>query len=443
MSSMFSAEPWKLFEVGEKRDGEVIDSVISTTRFNPLLQLAREACENIMSYKQVLSYSSLARVYLPSGENLVHFQTAGVGITTGITTSGGPPDSILDCTSVRKDYQTPKYPIVLCHGFSGFDRLIYIPALGFSTRLSPFSTKAERKKKKSDVLYSNMVEKDEQELDPDTNDEGPNKRRKRTNFSPDNDPSSLSTEYPTYEDEEGIELFEYWHGVKKALEAHGCQVLVAKVPPFASIETRAQVLDTFIQDKATKWQKRHQSQEKVKINLVAHSMGGLDCRYLISKLEHQNYEVMSLTTISTPHRGTYAADFVVENAPQKLMDEYFPSIRQLTRKYSDKLNRELLDDPSVKYFSFGASAKPSLASLYYIPWHLIEKEEGPNDGMVSLRSCRWGKYMGHLEGVNHKQLINWRGGIKRMKEAMGINDGGFNPLAFYLGIADNLATNGL
>ena len=40
-----------------------------------------------------------------------------------------------------------------------------------------------------------------------------------------------------------------------------------------------------------------------KVNIIAHSKGGLDARYLISGL-HMEDKVASLTTISTPHRGS-------------------------------------------------------------------------------------------------------------------------------------------
>lgn len=38
-----------------------------------------------------------------------------------------------------------------------------------------------------------------------------------------------------------------------------------------------------------------------KVNIIAHSKGGLDCRYLITSMGYAN-KVASLTTINTPHR---------------------------------------------------------------------------------------------------------------------------------------------
>lgn len=48
-----------------------------------------------------------------------------------------------------------------------------------------------------------------------------------------------------------------------------------------------------------------------KVNIIAHSKGGLDSRYLISGLHMAPY-VASLTTICTPHRGSMLADLLMK-----------------------------------------------------------------------------------------------------------------------------------
>lgn len=45
------------------------------------------------------------------------------------------------------------------------------------------------------------------------------------------------------------------------------------------------------------------------INFLAHSMGGLDCRHLITHVKPQDYTPLSLTTIGTPHRGSPFMDW--------------------------------------------------------------------------------------------------------------------------------------
>ena len=44
------------------------------------------------------------------------------------------------------------------------------------------------------------------------------------------------------------------------------------------------------------------------VHILAHSLGGLDSRYMISKLDMAE-RVLSLTTLGTPHRGTTFADW--------------------------------------------------------------------------------------------------------------------------------------
>ena len=61
----------------------------------------------------------------------------------------------------------------------------------------------------------------------------------------------------------------------------------------------------------------------------------------------------------------------------------------------------------TRYFSYGASAQPSLWSVFRQSHHIIDREEGPNDGLVSVGSSKWGTYKGTLVGVSHLDLINW------------------------------------
>jgi triacylglycerol lipase len=49
------------------------------------------------------------------------------------------------------------------------------------------------------------------------------------------------------------------------------------------------------------------------VNFVAHSMGGLDVRYLISHLKPITYTPLSLTSIGTPHRGSPFMDWCAAN----------------------------------------------------------------------------------------------------------------------------------
>lgn len=203
---------------------------------------------------------------------------------------------------------------------------------------------------------------------------------------------------------------QYWRGIKEALNANGIEVITTAVGASASIEQRAVELMKEIEAKA----------HGKTVNIVAHSMGGLDARYLISNLKPWDLEIKSLTTIGTPHRGSSFADFVFReigelNVPRvyKLLARLnieSGAFSQLTTKYMrETFNPANLDDPSVRYFSYGAQFKPSLWSVFRFSYEMIDVIEGPNDGLVSVASSKWDErgYRGTLDGVSHLDLINW------------------------------------
>ena len=69
-----------------------------------------------------------------------------------------------------------------------------------------------------------------------------------------------------------------------------------------------------------------------------------------------------------------------------------------------QFNSEVPDRPEVKYYSWGASYTPGLVDTFRWSHTVIEAAEGPNDGLVSIESAKWGEYRGTLMGVNHLDL---------------------------------------
>lgn len=200
----------------------------------------------------------------------------------------------------------------------------------------------------------------------------------------------------------------YWRGIAEAMKANGIEVITASVPATGSIEERALKLGNDIAAKA----------DGKSVNIIAHSMGGLDARYMISRLQPDNVEVLSLTTVATPHRGSAFADYVFDEIGETNLTYFYKVLKilgmrtrafsQLTRKYmQEEFNPETPDDPNVRYFSYGATVTPSPWSSFRQPHKAIAKMEGPNDGLVSVASSRWGTYKGTLVDVSHLDLINW------------------------------------
>ncbi|KAJ5806885.1 hypothetical protein N7474_010477 [Penicillium riverlandense] len=257
---------------------------------------------------------------------------------------------------------------------------------------------------------------------------------------------------------------QYWRGIKEALSARGIEVITATVPPSASIEARAEELARIIETDA----------RRKDVNVIAHSMGGLDSRYMISRLQPQKFKVLSLTTIATPHRGSAVADYVFETigglfarsslfnaeahtiTADRLPQIYYAldrlkvetgAFEQLTRKYmGETFNPNTPDIDTVRYFSYGAAVEPSIWSIFRLSHRILAEAEGPNDGLVSVASSHWGGelgYKGTLMGVSHLDLINWTNRLKWLAGEVTGNRQQFNAIAFYLDIADMLAKAGL
>lgn len=298
--------------------------------------------------------------------------------------------------NLQQQYSPTKYPIVLCHGLSGFDSLVFLP--------------------KPKLLRQNRV--------------------KRVI-------------------KDGLIKVDYWYGIQDMLSKIGCEVFIGKVPPFGSISERAMSLNAFLDSQFQEVRQSNDNPYKdpVKVNIIAHSMGGLDSRYLISNLKSENYKVASLTTISTPHHGSEAADFVMDNINHKLI--LTKAIPELTTDYLKEFNNKVPNIEDVAYFSYGARFVPKWFNVFRTPWkiikHRIELENRTsnkqksidNDGMVSVESAKWGQYLGTLDQVDHLDLINWTNRLRTFID-MSIfhHKPTFNALAFYSHVVNSLSNKG-
>ncbi|CAG8509973.1 14620_t:CDS:10 [Ambispora leptoticha] len=356
----------------------------------------------------------------------------------------------------------------------------------------------------------------------------------------------------------------YWGGVQEALQKIGAQVVVTKVPRTGGIRTRAQELHRILETNLA----------GTDVNLLAHSMGGLDCRYLIAHLPTEKCTVRSLTTVATPHRGSPFMDWCRDNfgvgvvpnsfsTTVKAVDEtinrlsenasrksqrgdtsssndkeapIFSKFRKLANNSGNKDpsssdnrisssssssdNKKLLplsihipninihipnipipnihlphislpsislpnlnvslalsstlssttaiinpltrlliqavdtpaysnlttdyctnhfnpntpNHPSVAYYSYGASTDIPIWSPLYFPHQIIKAKEGPNDGLVSVKSAQWGRYIRTVDCDHWDLTDRWRikiGGASK-----------FDPVEFYLHVATFLAKEG-
>ena len=99
---------------------------------------------------------------------------------------------------------------------------------------------------------------------------------------------------------ENLGPLDYYYGIPALLRENGYGAHVTVTDPFNTSEVRTDQLRPQI-DRILGCTCRP------KLNLIAHSQGGIDARLLISR-DGYGDRVASLTTISTPHRGTRVAD---------------------------------------------------------------------------------------------------------------------------------------
>ena len=108
-------------------------------------------------------------------------------------------------------------------------------------------------------------------------------------------------------------LLNYWGRIPRTLELHGATVYYGDHQSALTVKESARELAARI-----KLIVERSGCEKV--NLIAHSKGGLDCRYAISEFEIAPY-VASLTTVSTPHRGCLFAEQLLNAIPKNMQDK--------------------------------------------------------------------------------------------------------------------------
>lgn len=204
------------------------------------------------------------------------------------------------------------------------------------------------------------------------------------------------------------------------MRTHNIPAFAPNIVPYAAIEIRAEGWRDIINRLSKKLSGR-------KINIIAHSMAGLDIRYALAKLDIAEH-VESFTTISTPHRGTSLAELslktpdLIKEKMGELLDwmgnRVYPgarsdsvgSARQLTRTYiNEEFNPNVPDVEGIPYYSFssavGKGTDHPIKVISRYQNNYIYQQEGINDGMVSVESSKWGLHfktgsISHLEQMN-------------------------------------------
>ncbi len=183
----------------------------------------------------------------------------------------------------------------------------------------------------------------------------------------------------------------YFRGIGRYLRSHGFNVYQSSVGFAVSVEERAKDLKNEVETALAL------RPEQSKVHIVAHSMGGLDARYMIANLGMAD-KVASLTTIGTPHFGTSLADWGIANEGDELIENLKQVIdlrgfEDLTTTAAAAFNQsaEVSEAANeVFYQTYSATEEKSKIFTPLQPmWQIIFDNEGANDGLVSLTSQRW------------------------------------------------------
>jgi len=206
----------------------------------------------------------------------------------------------------------------------------------------------------------------------------------------------------------------YWGRIPGALERRGARVFYGLQDCWASTETNAREIVRRIDEILAETGAR-------KVNLIAHSKGGLEARMAASSLGAGD-RIASVTTVATPHHGSKTIDrlfaapkvlfslaaFAVNNWIRVVGDkkpDFMAVCEGFTTEHMAAFNRENPDVPGIFYQSFGCVMAHPLSDINLSTANFVlNRIEGKNDGLVSLASAEWGDNFTVLQGVGRRGI---------------------------------------
>lgn len=204
----------------------------------------------------------------------------------------------------------------------------------------------------------------------------------------------------------------YWGRIPKALEAIGCKVFFGNQDSVSPVSVNGEYLVGRIRQIL-------EETGAEKVNIIAHSKGGLDSRYAISQLGAAPM-VASLTTICTPHHGSKTVDWLMglpewivktvsvcaDTAFRFAGDQHpdtYKVIRTFTTDIAAKFNQDTPDAEGILYQSYAFVMKNPLSDpILWLSNLVVNKFEGENDGLLPPDSVKWGNFRGIIRGTGRR-----------------------------------------
>jgi triacylglycerol lipase len=261
-------------------------------------------------------------------------------------------------------------------------------------------------------------------------------------------------------------VLEYWYGIPDALRQGGAQVFVTEVSAFNDTTVRGEQLLAQVEEIIA-------ITGAQKVNLIGHSHGGLDVRYVAAMRPDL---VASVTTVGTPHKGADLADFLRRNLKDGSFTEdvlafFADSLGTILGLLSGSSNPQdaiagleaLTTDGTLKSFnetypqglptSECGQGEPVVDGIQYYSWTGIAPltnvfdvsdaalgisalvYSGTNDGLVGRCSAHFGKVIRDTYLQNHLDEVNQVLGL--------VSFLGSNPVSVFRSHANRLKNAGL
>ena len=235
---------------------------------------------------------------------------------------------------------------------------------------------------------------------------------------------------------------DYFYKVKAALVKKGHDVHVTSVDPFNASLFRGKQLLKQVEAVLKK-------SGAARVNIIGHSQGGIDARYVAAQLPAR---VASVTTVATPHLGIKIADVLLKQTSgytKALAQAFFKALARpfygdvakdadivacltsMTTSGMIAFNKKYPDQPGIDYYSIGgrsdlklaesqclapkappfitkyAKVKDPIDPLLLLTAKLLSGKPStakPNDGMVQVAKVKWGTWIGCIPADHFDQV---------------------------------------
>ena len=248
--------------------------------------------------------------------------------------------------------------------------------------------------------------------------------------------------------------FNYWGRIPAELERNGATIYYGQQESAETIEKSAQKVFDRVKEIV-------ETTGCGKVNIIAHSKGGLDTKYAITRLGMDKY-VASVTTINTPHRGCEFAEYLLEQIDEPIKEKVAAAYNSTLRKLGDKdpdfllavtdltksrtssisSSCDLFDYKAAGIYtaSVGSCMRKAASGAFPLnmSYNLVKRFDGPNDGLVGEPSFKWGEDYKLItntkkQGISHGDMID----LNR------VNIPGFDVREFYVQLVGDLKARGL